>query len=103
MLQHANEGERSEPEDEGTAQGLAHGRRPPRQERAETDRSEHERALIAIHQNTTRRMVGACFSMRTRASEASPRMRERRRAWRMAEGHRDKDAPRPTKQSTHKD
>lgn len=40
MRQHANEGERSEPEEEGTAQGLAHGRRPPRQERAETDNHE---------------------------------------------------------------
>lgn len=43
MLQHANEGERSEPEEEGTAQGLAHGRRPQRQGRAETDN--HESAV----------------------------------------------------------
>lgn len=45
MLQHANEGELSEPEEEGTAQDLAHGRRPPRQGRAETDKTKHAQRL----------------------------------------------------------
>lgn len=53
-------------------------------------------AVLVYRWNTTRRIVGACGSMRTRASSASPRRRELRRAWRMAEGHRDKNAQRPT-------
>ena len=56
MLQHANEGERSEPEEEGTAQGLAHGRRPPRQGRAETDKTKHAHSLCCY--------VRACVGVR---------------------------------------
>lgn len=97
------EGSRGQPEAHG-----ARERSEPAPSARERARSARARARVSpaglvYHLHIIRRMVGACGSMRTRASEASPRRRERRRAWRMAEGHRDKDAPRPTKQSTHID